>query len=205
MSNPNTSTSSFLKEAFLSYSPSTSAAKQEIQKQALQWLQTEIETKLKEQKVLENFTEKWRSPRKGQSTTVTDSALYLDNLPRSYKGSQSINNHQEEALIFIHEQIPSGMQEEFKKRWNLKKQIRVVSNEGAAFKIEQKEAEVLQQEDPNGQGLTWYKVEKNQAYYLVDYQEQDQDYLVVLNQKISPQNQDTWYVSKEDVKISDAS
>lgn len=202
MANPDTSVSSFLKEAFTSYAPYTSASKQAVQKYALSWLQSQIESELEDKTIMEQFTQKWRT---GTSKSVSgdDSPLYLENLPGSYKKNKSISNHQEDALVFIHEKVPPELQESFKERWNLKTKLEVSNAAGIPFKIDERELSILQSEDPEGNGITWYQVESKQMYYLLAFEEQDEQYKIVLSEKISPQKHDVWFVNKEDVKISD--
>jgi protein subunit release factor B len=60
----------------------------------------------------------------------------------------------------------------------------------------------LQAQDPDGNGTTWYQVDDKQIYYLLSSELQGDHYLVTLSEQISPQNRNTWFVSKEDVKIS---
>jgi hypothetical protein len=202
MANPNTSVSSFLKEALTSYSSYTSTAKQTAQKYALSWLQSQIESELEDQTIMEQFTQKWRTGT-NKSVSGDNSPLYFEKLPGSYKKTHSISNHQEDALVFIHEKVPPEMQESFKERWNLKTKLDVSNASGTPFTIDERELSILQSEDPEGNGITWYQVETKQMYYLLAFEEQDNQYKIVLSDKISPQKHDVWFVDKEDVKISD--
>ncbi|TVQ46232.1 MAG: hypothetical protein EA365_06090 [Gloeocapsa sp. DLM2.Bin57] len=187
MANSSIPESSFLKEAFISYTSYTNTTKQSIQKFALQWLQSNIESELEDQTIMTIFTQKWRT---GTETSVTgdNSPLYLENLPGSYKKSKT---NQEDALLFIHEKVPPKMQEEFKKRWSLKTKLEVSNPSGTEFTTE------------DGEGIISYRVEKKQIYYLLSFEEKGEQYTIVLAEKISPQKYDTWLVNKADVKISD--
>ena len=66
----------------------------------------------------------------------------------------------------------------------------------------EEELSVLQEQDPEGNGITWYQVDENQAYYLLSAEAKGDLYLVVLSKPISPQNRDTWFVPQADVEIS---
>lgn len=198
MANPSASVPSFLREAFVAYSSYNNPQKQEVHKKALQWLQTQIENDLEDKTILEQFALKWRA---GSNTDSPDK-ISLEFLPSSYKGEKTLDNHQEEALIFMQSAIPQSLQEEFLKHWEIKSKLEVANAAGSAFKIDNREISVLQAEDAEGTGITWFQVAKKQVYFLLSSELQDDQYLVVLSEKISPQNCDTWYVAKEDIKIS---
>jgi hypothetical protein len=119
MTNPASSVPSFLRDAFTSYSSFSNLQKQDVQKRALKWLQLHITTELTDKTILDQFTQQWRTGT-SQSPGPDQSPLYLENLPGSYKGDKSINGHQENALVFLQEVVPSQMQEDFKQRWNAK-------------------------------------------------------------------------------------
>ena len=199
MTNSASSTSSFLKDAFAAYASYSSSQKQDAQKAALRWLQSHINNDLADKTILEQFAKKWR---KGSSQTLSADPLYLERLPGSYKGEKSVSDHQEKALNFLQEVVPLQMQEDFKQRWNLKTKLQVSNSTGAIFKIDPREMTLLQQDDANGDGTAWYQVEDKSVYYLLSYEEKGDDYLVELGEEISPQNQNTWFVAKEHVKIS---
>lgn len=201
MANTTDSAPSFLRDAFTSHAPYSASQKQEAQKRALKWLQSHIESELSEQKIFEQFTKKWRSGT-AQPPMSDNSPLYLENLPHSYKGSKSINNHQEEALVFLQEKIPSQMQDEFKTRWEAKQYLKVSNKAGASFKVEQQEQAILQKQDPDGNGTSWYQIPFEETYYILTYKEEGTDYLLELSEDISPQKRNVWFVSQEDVKIA---
>jgi hypothetical protein len=198
MANPSASAQSFLREAFTSYAAYITPQKQEVQKKALKWLQTRIKTDLEDKTILEQFAQKWRSG----STAETAGTLSLDLLPSSYKGKKSIDGHQEDALAFLQANIPLSLQEEFKKHWEIKTKLEVSNSAGTSFKVDDREIGVLQAEDADGNGTTWYPVPKKQVYYLLSSELQGTQYLVVLDEEISPHPRDTWYVAQEDIKIS---
>ncbi|MGA9377930.1 MAG: hypothetical protein WBV73_04080 [Phormidium sp.] len=200
MANQSTTTISFLKEAFISLAPFSSLSKQEVQREALKWLQLHIQTDLEDKTIIPQFNQMWRGG--DLSSNADNSPLYLENLPGSYKGSKTVTTHQEDALAFIQEKVPQELQDEFKKRWDAKTKIEVSNAEGALFKIDERETTVLQTEDPEGNGTAWFKVEKKQMYYLVSSEEKGDNYYVVLCAEISPQNRNAWYVAQKDVKIS---
>lgn len=200
MANQSISTNSFLKDAFTSFATFSNLQKQDVQKQALKWLQLHIETDIEDKTVIPQFNQMWRGGI--QSSNADSSPLYLENLPGSYKGSKTLSNHQEDALAFIQEKVPQELQDEFKKRWDAKTKIEVSNTNGALFKIDEREITVLQAEDPEGNGTAWFKVEKKQTYYLLSSEEKGNDYYVVLCVEISPQNRNAWYVTQSDVKIS---
>ncbi len=201
MVNSAASTPSFLRDAFESYTTFSNLQKQEVQKRALKWLQSQIETELSDKTIIDRFAQKWRTGTT-QSVNSDTSPLYLEKLPRSYKGSKAITAHQEEALVFMQEVVPLQMQEEFKKHWEVKTKLEVASASGTPFKIDESEKAILQEQDPEGNGTTWYQVDDKQIYYLLSSELQGNHYLVTLSEEISPQNRNTWFVSKEDVKIS---
>ena len=199
MTDSASSNSNFLKDAFAAYAPYSTAQKQDVQKAALKWLQLHISSDLEDKTILEQFAQKWR---KGSKQPLSVAPLSMESLPRSYKGNNSVSGHQEEALSFLQEVIPPQMQEDFKQRWNLKAKLQVSNATGATFKIDQQEMTLLQQNDANGDGTAWYQVEDKSVYYLLSHEEKGDDYLVELSEEISSQNQNTWFVAKEDVKIS---
>lgn len=201
MTNPASSVPSFLRDAFVSYAPFSNLQKQDVQKRALKWLQLHINTELEDKTIIEQFTQKWRVGT-GQSSSSDQSPLHLENLPGSYKGTKSISGHQEDALVFLQEVVPLQMQEDFKQRWNAKTKLEVSNAAGAFFKIDEQATTLLQQEDPDGNGTTWYQVEHKKIYYLLSSEPKGDDYLVVLGEEISPQNRNTWFVAQEHVKIS---
>jgi hypothetical protein len=198
MANPSASVPSFLREAFVGYSSYNNPQKQEVHKKALQWLQIQIENDLEDKTILEQFALKWRA---GSNADIA-AKLSLEFLPSSYKGNKSMDGHQEEALVFMQSAIPPSLQEEFQKHWEIKNKLEVVNATGTPFKIDNREISALQAEDAEGTGITWYQVPKKQVYFLLSSELQDEQYLVVLSEKISPQNRDTWYVAKADIKIS---
>lgn len=193
---------SFLRDAFTSYAKYNTPKQQELQQYALQWLQSQIESELDDGKaIIGQFAGKWR---KGwqPGTNSQESAIELKNLPHSYKGSKSIDSHQEEALIFIQEAIPQDLIDGFTKLWNINQKLQVSNAEGAIFMASEEELTVLQEQDPDGNGIAWYQVEAKQTYYLLSIDKKGDRYLVVLREPISPQNKDTWYVAQRDVEIS---
>jgi hypothetical protein len=198
MANPSASVPSFLREAFVGYSSYNNPQKQEVHKKALKWLQTQIENDLEDKTILEQFAVKWRA---GSNADIPDK-ISLEFLPSSYKGDKTLDYHQEEALVFMQEVIPLSLQEEFQKHWEIKNKLEVSNSAGTAFKVDNREISVLQAEDAEGTGITWFQVPKKQVYFLLSSELQDNQYLVVLSEKISPQNRDTWYVAQEDIKIS---
>jgi len=200
MANPSTSTTSFLKEAFISFAPFSNLQKQDVQKQALKWLKSHIETDLADKTIIPEFSQKWRGG--SQSSNADDSPLNLENLPGSYKGSKTVTTHQEDALAFIQEKVTPELQEEFKKRWDAKTKIEVSNSKGAIFKIDERETAVLQAEDSEGNGTAWYQVKNKQIYYLLSSEAKGDYYYVVLCAEISPQNRNAWFVAQNDVKIS---
>lgn len=110
---------SFLRDAFTSYAKYSTPKQQEIQHSALQWLQSQIESELDDGKaIMEQFAYKWRNGWK-PGINSQESPIELKNLPLSYKGSKSINSHQEDALIFIHKAIPQDLKDGFTQRWNI--------------------------------------------------------------------------------------
>ena len=192
---------SFLRDAFESHASFSSQQQQTIQKQALQWLQRHISNDLEDKTILEKFAQKWRLGAQASASTG-QSPLYLENLPRSYKGEKSINPHQEEALAFIQAAVPLQLQEDFKQRWAAKTKL-VVSNEaGAAFKVDDREIALLQAADPDGTGTGWYLVEDKTTYYVLSSEAKGDAYLVELSEEISPANLSTWFVSQADVQPS---
>lgn len=201
MSNPASSVPSFLRDALVSYTGFSNQQKQDVQKRALKWLQVHINTDLTDKTILEQFTQKWRFGA-SQSASTDQSPLLLENLPGSYKGNQSINGHQEEALVFLQNIVPVEMQADFQQRWNAKSKLEVSSADGASFKVDDREIALLQQEHQDGDGTTWYLVEHKQVYYLLSSELQGNNYQVVLAEEISPQNRSTWFVAQDQVKIS---
>jgi hypothetical protein len=201
MTNPASSAPSFLRDAFVSYSTFSNLQKQDVQQRALKWLQLHINDELADKTIIEQFSQQWRAGT--QSSPDSDqSPLYLEKLPGSYKGSKSISGHQEEALVFMQEVVPLQLQEDFKERWNAKIKLEVSKSAGACFKIDEQKATMLQQEDPDGNGMTWYSVAHKTIYYLLSSEEKGDDYLVVLCEEISPQSRNAWFVAQEQVKIS---
>ncbi|MEO1095235.1 MAG: hypothetical protein AAFX01_10095 [Cyanobacteria bacterium J06638_28] len=199
MTSSATSISSFLKDAFVAYAPYSTAQKQDMQKAALKWLQLHISNELEDKTILEQFAQKWR---KDSTQSLSAAPLYLETLPGSYKGKKSVSGHQEEALNFLQATVPLQMQEDFKERWNLKSKLQVSNSAGATFKVDQREITLLQQDNTEGDGTAWCHVEDQSVYYLLSYEEQGDDYRVELGEEIGSQNQNTWFVSKEHVKIS---
>ncbi|MEO1299861.1 MAG: hypothetical protein AAFW75_29640, partial [Cyanobacteria bacterium J06636_16] len=161
MTDSATSTSNFLKDAFVSYAQYSTAQKQDMQKAALKWLQLHINNDLEDETILEQFAKKWR---RGSNQPLSADPLHLESLPRSYKGKKSVSGHQEEALNFLQEVVPLQMQEGFKQRWNPKAKLQVSNSAGATFKIDQREMTLLQQDDVNGDGTAWYQVEDKSVY-----------------------------------------
>ena len=193
---------SFLRDAFTSYAKYNTPKQQEVQQYALQWLQSQIESELDDGKaIMEQFTGKWR---KGWQPGINsqESAIELKNLPHSYKGSKSIDSHQEDALIFIDEAIPQDLKDGFAKLWNINQKIQISNSDGAIFMVSEEEIAVLQEQDPEGNGIAWYQVDEKQTYYLLSAEAKGDRYLLVLSEPISPQNKDTWYVAQADVEIS---
>lgn len=199
MTDSASATSSFLKDAFLSYALYSAPQKQDVQKTALKWLQLHINNDLADKTILQQFAQKWR---KGSTQPLSADPLYLESLPSSYKGEKSVSGHQEEALTFLQEVVPLQMQEDFKQRWNLNAKLRVSNSTGATLKIDQREMTLLQQNDASGDGTAWYQIADKSVHYLLSYEEKGDDYLVELAEEISPQKQNTWFVAKEHVKIS---
>ena len=193
---------SFLRDAFVSYAKYNSPREQEVQQSALKWLQSQIESDIDEGKtIIKQFSNQWRKGSQG-AINAQESAIALEKLPRSYKGSSTIDSHQEDALIVIHEAIPQGLKDNFAKRWNIKQKLQVTNSSGTTFMVKEEELATLQEQDPEGNGITWYQVENKQIYYLLSYEEKGDLYSVVLNEAISPQNRDTWLVAKADIEIS---
>lgn len=193
---------SFLRDAFVSYAKYNSPKEQELQKNALKWLQSHIESDLNEGKTIINqFANQWRKGSQG-AINAQESAIALENLPGSYKGSRAIDSHQEDALIFIHEAIPQDLKDDFEKRWKIKQKLQVTNSSGTTFMVNQEEIAILKEQDPEGNGITWYQVDSKQIYHLLSYEKKDDLYLVVLSEAISPQNRDTWLVAQADVEIS---
>lgn len=199
MTNPASSVPSFLRDAFESHATFSNASKQDAQKRALQWLQLHINTDLEDKTIIKQFTHKWRVG--ANKPPISDqSPLYLETIPRSY--TKSINGHQENALAFLQEVVPLQMQEDFQQRWDAQTKLEISNSSGASLKIDQREMTLLQQEDPDGNGIAWYHVEHKKVYYLLSHKPKGDDFLVVLSEEISPQNSNTWFVNKEDVRIS---
>ena len=193
---------SFLRDAFTSYAKYNTPKQQELQQYALQWLQSHIESDLDDGKaIMEQFTGKWR---KGWQPGINsqESPIELKNLPHSYKGSNTIDSHQEDALVFIHEAIPQDLKDGFEKLWNIKQKLQVSNSSGTTFMVKEEEIDVLQEQDPEGNGIAWYQVDAKQTYYLLSWEEKGDRYLVVLSEAISPQNHDTWFVAQADVNLS---
>lgn len=192
----------FLRDAFVSYAKYNTPKQQELQQYALQWLQSHIESELDDGKaIIDQFTSKWR---KGwhEAKSSEEPRIELKNLPHSYKGSNAIDPHQEDALSFIQEAIPQDLKEGFEKRWQIEKILQVSNASGTPFMVNEEEIATLQEQDTEGNGTTWYQVEEKQTYYLLSYEEKGDRYLVVLSEAISPQNRDTWFVAQADVNIS---
>ncbi|MBE9136228.1 hypothetical protein IQ254_03255 [Nodosilinea sp. LEGE 07088] len=192
---------SFLRDAFKSHANFSSSQRQDAQKRALKWLQLHIETDLSDETILKKFTQMWRSEA-NSSQDAEQSPLHFENLPGSYKGTKSINSHQEDALSFIQAAVPLKMQEDFSQRWDAKTKLEVSNSSGACFKIDRQEIAVLQQKDPDGDGTAWYQVDDKQIYYLLSSEPAGDDFLIVLSEEISPQNKSTWFVAQEHVKIA---
>lgn len=201
MTNSVSSEPSFLRDAFKSHASFSSLQQQAMQKRALQWLQLHINQDLEDKTILEKFAQKWRlgAP---HASNIEQSPLYLENLPGSYKGKKSINSHQEDALVFIQGVVPLQMQEDFQKRWGAKTKLVVANASGAAFKVDEQAIEALKATDPDGTGTGWYLVEEQTTYYVLSSESKGDDYLVELGEEISPANLSTWFVSQEDVKLS---
>ncbi|MEM9541529.1 MAG: hypothetical protein AAGA60_18800 [Cyanobacteria bacterium P01_E01_bin.42] len=200
MTNPASSVPSFLRDAFESHAPYSSFHKQEAQKCALRWLQLHIDTDLEDKTIIEQFTQKWRVG--SNKPPLSDrSPLSLDTIPRSYN-KNSIDNHQEDALVFLQEVVPLQMQEEFQQRWDAPTRLEITNSSGAPLRIDQREMTLLQQEDPDGNGIAWYHLEHRKVLYLLSSEPKDDDLLVVLSEEISPQNRSTWFVAQEDVRIA---
>ena len=202
MADPVSSVPSFLRDALKAYAPYSSAQKQNMQKRALKWLQRHIHADLEDKTIIKQFAQKWRGLEAGQSSSSDHSPLSLENLPGSYKGAKSINGHQEGALVFLQEVVPTQMQEDFKQRWDAKEKLEVTHSPGAFFKIDGREITLLQQDNSDGDGTTWYQVENKSTYYLLSSEPKGDDYLVVLCEEISPQNRNTWFVAQAHVKLS---
>ncbi|MCU0566592.1 MAG: hypothetical protein MUF49_08345 [Oculatellaceae cyanobacterium Prado106] len=199
MTNQTSVIPSFLRDAFESHASFSNLQKQDVQKRALKWLQLHINDDLADKTIMEQFTQKWRvGPR--QTLGADQSPLHLDVIPGSY--SKSPNNHQEEALVFLQEVVPLQLQEDFKQRWNAKNKLEVSNKSGTSFKIDERKMELLQQEDPDGCGITWHHVESKQVYYLLSSEEKGENLLVVLAEEIGSENRNTWFVSQKDVKVS---
>lgn len=193
---------SFLRDAFVTYAKYNSPKEQDLQQSALQWLQSKIETELDDGKeIIEQFTSKWRKGWQGVKNSE-EQPIALENLPGSYKGSTSVDLHQEDALVFIHNAIPQDLKDDFEKRWKIKQKLQVSNSDGTTFTVKEEELANLKEEDPEGKGITWYQVDEKQTYYLLSYEDKGDLYLVVLSEAISPQNRDTWLVAKADVEIS---
>ncbi|MEO0532578.1 MAG: hypothetical protein AAF215_01760 [Cyanobacteria bacterium P01_A01_bin.123] len=201
MTNSTSSAPNFLRDMIKDPATFNNPQKQDVQKRALKWLQLQIDNELTDKTIIEQFAQKWRVG-KNQSPGTDQSSLSMENLPGSYKGTKSISGHQEDALDFLQEVIPLPMQEGFKQRWNAKIKLEVSNASGASFKIDEQEMTLLQEDDPDGNGTTWYQVENKKVYYLLSSEPKGDDYLVVLGEEISPQNRNTWFVAQEDVKIS---
>ncbi|MGB5596947.1 MAG: hypothetical protein WBM62_23360 [Crocosphaera sp.] len=201
MAKTKNSVPSFLKDAFEDYAQYTAAQKQNAQQRALKWLQLHIQSDLSDQTILAQFAQKWRTGNK-VNPEAEQSPLHLENLPRSYKGNKSINSHQEEALLFLHEQVPPEMQDDFKSRWDVKTKLKISNAAGTPLKIDEKEPDVLEKSDPNGEGKAWYQVNKGDIYYLLSSEEKGEHYLIVTTEDIGSENCNTWFVAKEDVDIS---
>lgn len=193
---------SFLRDAFVSYAKYNTPQQQALQQYALQRLQSQIESELDHGKtIIEQFSNKWR---KGWQEAKNSQELPIEfkNLPGSYKGSKTSNLHQEDALVFIHEAIPQYLKDEFEQRWKIEQKLQVTNADGTPFIVNEEEIAVLQEQDPEGNGVTWYQVDEKQTYYLLSCEEKGDRYLVVLSEAISPQNRDTWLVNQADVVIS---
>ncbi|MDJ0898037.1 MAG: hypothetical protein QNJ55_04440 [Xenococcus sp. MO_188.B8] len=202
MASSKTLNPSFLRDAFVSYAKYSSPKEQALQQDALQWLQNNIESNLDDGKaIIEQFTSKWRPGWQGLKNPE-ESPIEFKNLPGSYKGSNSINPHQEEALAFIHEAIPQNLKDSFEKRWQIKRKLQVTNSSGTTFMVSEEGIAVLKEQDPEGNGTAWYQVEEKQTFYLLSYEKKDDLYIVVLKEPISPQNRDTWFVTQADVDIS---
>ena len=193
---------SFLRDAFVSYAKYNSPKEQAIQQSALDWLQSNIESELDDGKaIIEQFTNKWRTGWQG-TKNPQELPIEFKNLAGSYKGSNTLNLHQEDALTFIHEAIPQDLKDNFEKRWQIKQKLQVTNSSGTTFMVKEEEIATLQDQDPEGNGTAWYQVDEKQTYYLLSYEKKGDHYLVVLSEPISPQNRDTWLVAQADVEIS---
>ncbi|MCU0535958.1 MAG: hypothetical protein MUD14_18880 [Hydrococcus sp. Prado102] len=201
MTNPASSAPSFLRDAFKDYATYNNLQKQDVHKRALKWLQLHINTKLADKTIIEQFTQKWRVGI-DQTPASDTSPLYLEYLPSSYGKTNSINDNHENALVFIQEVVPLQMQEDFKQRWNVKTKLEISNSSGTSFKIDERDITLLQQEDPDGKGTTWYQVENKSIYYLLSSEPKGDDLLVVLGEEIGSQNCNTWFVAQEHVKVS---
>lgn len=193
---------SFLRDAFKSYAKYNTPKQQKLQQYALAWLQSHIESDIDNGKaILEQFTGKWR---KGWKPGINsqESLIELKNLPHSYKSSKSIDSHQEDALIFIHEAISQDLKDRFEKLWNIEQKLQVTNADGTTFMVNNEEIAALQAQDPEGNGTGWYQVDEKQTYYIFSVEKKGDRFLVVLNKPISPQNKDTWFVAQADVEIS---
>lgn len=202
MTSSKASSPSFLRDAFTSYAKYNTPQQQELQKYALHWLQSHIESDLDDgETIMEQFTGKWR---KGWQPGLNsqESPIEFKNLPNSYKASSTADSHQEDALVFIHEAIPQDLKDGFEKLWNIKQKLQVSNSSGTTFMVKDEEIDVLKEQDAQGDGIAWYPVEPKQTYYLLSCQEKGDLYLVVLSEAISPQNQDTWFVAQADVNLS---
>jgi hypothetical protein len=198
MTNPASSAPSFLRDAFKSHAPYSNQQKQDVQKRALKWLQLHINAELADKTIMEQFTQKWRV---GEKAAPSDqSPLYLEVIPGSYK--KSVDGHQEDALVFLQEVVPLQMQEDFQQRWNAKTKLEVSHSSGTSFKVDERDVAVLQQEDPDGTGMAWFHVERQQVYYLLSSEPQGDNVLVVLSEEISPENRSAWFVDQSHVRIS---
>ncbi len=202
MVNSKVLTPSFLRDAFVSYAKYNSSQQQTIQRDALKWLQRNIESELDDGKeIIEKFTNKWR-PGWQNGKNPQELPIEFQNLPGSYKGVKTANSHQEDALIFIHETIPQDLKNSFEKRWNIEKKLQVSNSSGTPFMVNEEEIATLQEKDPEGNGTAWYQLEEKETYYLLSYEEKGDLYLVVLSEPIGSQNRDSWFVNQADVNIS---
>ena len=127
--------------------------------------------------------------------------MHLENLPGSYTGTK---NYQEDALAFLQAAVPPQMQEDFKQRWNAKEKLEVFNKPGSFFKVDERDIELLQQDDPDGNNATWYQIEDRSIYFLLSSEPKGDHCLVVLSEELGPQNRSTWFIVQEHVKITSA-
>ena len=198
MTDPVSLAPNFLRDAFGAYAQYSSANKQDVQKRALKWLQLHINTDLEDKTIIEQFARTWRGI-KSESSSSDRSPLHLEDLPGSYTGTKS---YQEDALAFLQAAVPLQMQEDFKQRWDAKKKLEVFNKPGTAFKVDERDIELLQQDEPDGDGTTWYPIEDRSIYFLLSSEPKGDHHLVVLSEELGSQNRSTWFIVQEHVKIT---